>query len=81
MIDLLNPDGVRELLKELGGLAYMDKLAVDLDDLCRDYLTLWDRNRQLEERFITARQIFERYQVPLDIEVVKMVDAEFWNLL
>ena len=54
--DLLTPDGVRELLKELKGLAYMDKLATDLEHLCRNYITLWDERDKAVKRVTQLKQ-------------------------
>ena len=42
MTDLLRPDEVRGMVKELHGFAYTDHVAENLARLCRDYLTLWD---------------------------------------
>ena len=44
MTDLLTPDEVRDrLLQWEAGLDIEDT-----DRLCKDYLTLWDRNKELE---------------------------------
>ena len=45
MTDLLTPDVVRGLLK--GPLGYVTT-EITVAHLCRDYLTLWDRNKELE---------------------------------
>lgn len=42
---------------------------------------LQDRNKELEKRFITARQILEHYRVPLDKACIEMVDKDFWKLI
>ncbi|MEE8241498.1 MAG: hypothetical protein V3R16_09545 [Nitrospirales bacterium] len=43
MADLLSPDDVREMTKELQG-------SQKLDRLCRDYLTLWDRYENMRDQ-------------------------------
>lgn len=45
MTDLLTPDKVREMLTQ--SVAADKPLA---SRLCRDYLTLWDRNEELEKQ-------------------------------
>ena len=41
MTDLLTPDEVREIAKYLIGESSLARL-------CRNYITLWDRNKELE---------------------------------
>ena len=52
MTDLLTPDEVQKVLKDVQR-EFAGELVVILDrdafeGLCRDYLTLWDRNKKLE---------------------------------
>ncbi len=60
MTDLLTPEEVREIQKRAEGTAqYFDVKVEDMEAhfptvaekgrLCRDYLTLWDRNKELEK--------------------------------
>ncbi len=41
MTDLLKPEKVREMLADASGKPLAARL-------CRDYLTLWDRNKELD---------------------------------
>ncbi len=63
MTDLLTPDAVRALLSQTKSVLSNHRPITDerwgperphlidlLPCLCRDYLTLWDRNKELEER-------------------------------
>ena len=60
MTDLLTPEEVREIQKRAEGTAqYFDVKVEDMEAhfptvaekgrLCRNYLTLWDRNKELEK--------------------------------
>ena len=53
MTDLLTPEQVREWLNgPLGQVTY----DVSIARLCRDYLTLWDRNKGLAQQAEVQRQ-------------------------
>ena len=61
--DQLRPEGVRELMKELEGMAYMDHIAKDLAHLCGDYLTLWEENEELRGQVAElAKAWHEQYE-------------------
>ena len=49
MTDLLTPEEVRELDTNVVGTCFIGCTREDLHRLCRDYLTLWDRHKDLEE--------------------------------
>lgn len=47
MTDLLTPEEVRELAR-LNREEFNRPTMVEIRGLCRDYLTLWDRNKELK---------------------------------
>lgn len=47
MTDLLTPEEVRKMGNSTLATICLD-LGVSVERLCRDYLTLWDRNKELE---------------------------------
>ena len=49
MTDLLTPEKVREWQRVNGSLKGGAWFNETIDRLCRDYLTLWDRNKELEK--------------------------------
>lgn len=49
MTDLLTPKDVRAMLKEFEGELAVVISPDAFNGLCRDYLTLWDRNKELEK--------------------------------
>jgi hypothetical protein len=49
MTDLLTPEEVREILEEFKDEKWVVTVPADgFNGLCRDYLTLWDCNKELE---------------------------------
>ena len=53
----------------------------DIDAIFSSHRLQAARIQELEKRFVSARQVFEHYQVPLDGSINKMVDENFWDLL
>ena len=70
MSDLLQPDEVREMLVQWCVVVLEDEdhnvLVNNFRQACRDYLTLWDRNQELDRKLSVAEsslRALEKYGI------------------